>query len=395
MRINHNIAALNTYNQLSKNNEATNSSLKKLSSGLRINQAGDDPAGMAISEKMRAQINGLDQANRNAQDGISLIQTAEGALNETTSILQRMRELAVQSGNDTATANDRATIQAEMDQLTQEITRISDTTKFNGEALMSKDHVFSGNLQIGADAGQTLMVTLTQMDAFTLDVGTGSLAPTLEAPVNKDIVGSFFANGGAINTAGYTSNLQDLDITINVLTVGEAATAGTARVTVNGKSVILTSTANGASGGYSLTHSDFSDIIATGQSIAITPGAALTANSVATAKYEVKQNGDLVGLDISDSTKASDALTKIDAAIDTVSTQRSKLGSYTNRLEYTITNLETASENMTAAESRIRDVDMASEMMQFTKMNVLSQAAQAMLAQANAQPQNVLQLLNS
>jgi flagellin len=179
MRINHNIAALNTYNQLSKNNETANSALKKLSSGLRINQAGDDPAGMAISEKMRAQINGLNQANRNAQDGISLIQTAEGALNETTSILQRMRELAVQAGNDTATANDRATIQAEMNQLAQEITRIADTTKFNGEALMSSEGVFTGNLQIGADSGQTLNVQLTQMDALTIGVGLGSSDPTL------------------------------------------------------------------------------------------------------------------------------------------------------------------------------------------------------------------------
>lgn len=395
MRINHNIAALNTYNQLSKNNEAANSSLKKLSSGLRINQAGDDPAGMAISEKMRAQINGLNQANRNAQDGISLIQTAEGALNETTSILQRMRELSVQAGNDTATASDRATIQAEMDQLAQEITRISDTTKFNGEALMAKDHVFSGNLQIGADAGQTLTVSLTKMDAFTLGVGVGDLAPTFTAPETKDLVGTFFGSGGAIDTTDYTSNLQDLEITFNVLTVGEAATAGTARVTVNGKAVVLTATSNGANGGYSLTHSDFSDVIASGESIAIVPGAALTANAVSTASYKVEQNGDLVGLDVSSCSLASSALTKIDAAIDSVSTQRSKLGSYTNRLEYTITNLETASENMTAAESRIRDVDMASEMMEYTKMNVLSQAAQSMLAQANAQPQNVLQLLNS
>ncbi|MFA5340367.1 MAG: flagellin [Clostridia bacterium] len=396
MRINHNIAALNTYNQLSKNSEAANSSLEKLSSGLRINQAGDDPAGMAISEKMRAQINGLGQANRNAQDGISLIQTAEGALNETTSILQRMRELAVQAGNDTATTSDRATIQAEMDQLAQEITRIADTTKFNGEALMSNDHVFSGNLQIGADAGQTLTVTLTKMDAVTIGVGTGSEDPTLAAAEYKDVAGTFRTDGGTVDVSAYTSNLQSLDITFDVLTVGNGTdTAGTALVTVNGVSATITADGNAADASYTLSHSDFADIIASGESISIDAGADLEADMVTTISIEAQQNGTLKGLDVSSNAAASTALTAIDSAIDAVSTQRSNLGSYTNRLEYTITNLETASENMTAAESRIRDVDMASEMMEFTKMNVLSQAAQSMLAQANAQPQSVLQLLNS
>lgn len=392
MRINHNIAALNTYNQLSKNNETANSALKKLSSGLRINQAGDDPAGMAISEKMRAQINGLNQANRNAQDGISLIQTAEGALNETTSILQRMRELAVQAGNDTATANDRATIQAEMNQLAQEITRIADTTKFNGEALMSSEGVFSGNLQIGADSGQTLNVQLTQMDAYTIGVGLGSSDPTLTV---GDITNHSGAFAGAFVVTNYTQNLQNLEITFDVVTVGDGEDAGTANVTVNGKTVLLTADTKAADGNYSITHSDFSDIIASGESIVIDPSSALATDMVSSVSIKALQNGDLAGLDVSSGAAAADALTSIDKAIDLVSTQRSNLGSYTNRLEYTITNLETASENMTAAESRIRDVDMASEMMEYTKMNVLSQAAQSMLAQANAQPQNVLQLLNS
>jgi len=393
MRINHNIAALNTYNQLSKNNETANSALKKLSSGLRINQAGDDPAGMAISEKMRAQINGLNQANRNAQDGISLIQTAEGALNETTSILQRMRELAVQAGNDTATANDRATIQAEMNQLAQEITRIADTTKFNGEALMSSQGVFTGNLQIGADSGQTLNVQLTQMDALTIGVGLGSSDPTLTVgDITNHSTGAF---EGTFDVTNYTKNLQNLEITFDVVTVGDETNAGTAYVTVNGTTVLLTADTTGADGNYSITHSDFSDIIASGESIVIDPSSALTADIVSSVSIEADQDGDIVGLDVSSGAAAAAALTSIDKAIDLVSTQRSNLGSYTNRLEYTITNLETASENMTAAESRIRDVDMASEMMEYTKMNVLSQAAQAMLAQANAQPQNVLQLLNS
>ncbi|MBN2852600.1 MAG: flagellin [Clostridia bacterium] len=394
MRINHNIAALNTYNQLSKNSELTNKSLGKLSSGLRINQAGDDPAGLSISEKMRAQIRGLNQATRNAQDGISLVQTAEGALNETTSILQRMRELAVQAGNDTATATDRATIQGEMNQLAQEVTRISDTTKFNGLALMSSTAAFSGKFQIGADAGQTLSVSMTAMDAATLGVGTGSDATTLAAAVYTDVAGTFNADGGAIDVSSYTSNLQDLAITFDVLTVGNGTdTAGTAKLTVNGTEVTLTSDSFDADGSYTLTHSDFSNIIASGESITITAGADLEADMVTTIAIDAQENGTLAGLDVSTNTLANTALTAIDTAIDTVSTQRSTLGSYTNRLEHTIKNLGTAAENMTAAESRIRDVDMASEMMEFTKMNILSQAAQSMLAQANTQPQGVLQLL--
>jgi flagellin len=303
-----------------------------------------------------------------------------------------MRELAVQAGNDTATANDRATIQAEMDQLAQEITRIADTTKFNGEALMSSEGVFSGNLQIGADSGQTLNVELTEMDALTIGVGLGSSDPTLTV---GDITNHSGAFAGAFDVTNYTQNLQNLEITFDVVTVGDGTDAGTANVTVNGTTVLLTADTTAADGNYSITHSDFSDIIASGESIVIDPSAALTADMVSSVSIEADQDGDIVGLDVSSGALAATALDKIDTAIDLVSTQRSNLGSYTNRLEYTITNLETASENMTAAESRIRDVDMASEMMEYTKMNVLSQAAQSMLAQANAQPQNVLQLLNS
>jgi len=283
MRINHNISALNTYRQLSVNNTAGGKSLEKLSSGYRINRAGDDAAGLAISEKMRGQIRGLNQAERNAQDAISLIQTAEGALNETHSILQRMRELAVQAANDTYTQKDtdvdgdRDEIQKEIEQLTFEIERIAKDTQFNTMNLI--DGSFKGTFQVGANKNQTVTLSIGSMNAQALELGTVS------------------------------------DNTI--------------------------------SGGISL------------------------ASQVS----------------------ASAAIATIDKAIQKVSSERSKLGAMQNRLEHTINNLNTTAENLTASESRIRDVDMAKEMMEFTKNSILQQAATAMLAQANQQPQGVLQLL--
>ncbi|RUT33273.1 flagellin [Paenibacillus zeisoli] len=274
MIINHNIAAMNTHRQLAVNTANTNKSIEKLSSGLRINRAGDDAAGLAISEKMRGQIRGLDMAAKNAQDGISLIQTAEGALNETHSILQRMRELAVQSANDTNTTTDRGALQKEVDELAKEITRISTDTEFNTKKLLNGSA--SGvTFQIGANKDQNIALSIGSMDATTL----------------------------AVN--GTTSS----------------------------------------------------------------------------------------GIDISTQTAANAAISTINAAIETVSSERAKLGANQNRLEHTINNLNTSSENLSAAESRIRDVDMAKEMMNQTKNNILAQAAQAMLAQANQQPQGVLQLL--
>ncbi|MCM3216285.1 flagellin [Niallia taxi] len=269
MRINHNIAALNTYRQLSSATNAQSKSMEKLSSGQRINRAGDDAAGLAISEKMRGQIRGLDQASRNSQDGISLIQTAEGALNETHAILQRMRELAVQGGNDTNTSDDRTQIKTEIDQLTKEIDRIADTTEFNTQNLLKGS--FSGTLQVGANDGQTINFSISAMGAEGLGIS-------------------------------------------GTISVGTNAEAGA-------------------------------------------------------------------------------SISALDKAIKTVSTQRSNLGALQNRLEHTINNLDTSSENLTAAESRVRDVDMAKEMMTQTKNSILSQAAQSMLAQANQQPQGVLQLL--
>ncbi|KGX86309.1 flagellin N-terminal helical domain-containing protein [Pontibacillus litoralis] len=268
MIINHNIAALNTHRQLSAANNMQSKSMEKLSSGLRINKAADDAAGLAISEKMRGQIRGLDQAQRNAQDGISLIQTAEGALNESEAILQRMRELSVQSANDTNTDEDRAELQKEITALNEELTRIGENTEFNTKNLL--DGSFSGKFHIGANIGQNMSVTISTMTASGLGVD---------------------------------------------------------------------------------------------------------------------------GIDIGSQTGANAALSNLDAAISNVSSERASLGAVQNRLEHTINNLGTSSENLTAAESRVRDVDMAKEMMEQTKSSILAQASQAMLAKANQQPQGVLQLL--
>lgn len=274
MRINHNIAALNTHRQLGMNNNAASKNLEKLSSGLQINRAGDDAAGLAISEKMRNQIRGMEQASTNAQDGISLIQTAEGALNETHAMLQRMAELYTKAGNETLTEDDNAKIEAEIVQLTAQIGDISSQTKFNTKELLTS--------------------------------GAGEV---------KFQVG---ANGGEIIT----------------LTLSDNSVSG---LKLDGLTAL-----SGGSG----------------------------ANATAAANLKIVQE-----------------------AINTVSENRSNLGAVQNRLEHTINNLGASTENLTAAESRIRDVDMAKEMMDFTKNNILTQAAQAMLAQANQMPQGVLQLL--
>jgi flagellin len=269
MVVQHNVTAMNTNRQMNSVQSALSKSTEKLSSGYKINRAGDDAAGLSISEKMRAQIRGLNKASTNAQDGISLIQVAEGALNETHSILQRMNELATQAANDTNTSTDRTALQAEVTQLQTEIDRISTTTQFNTMNLL--DGSFTGkNLQVGSLANQKIQISIGKMDSASLSVDSLSLA-------------SF--------------------------------------------------------------------------------------------------------------TTAGSAITKVQSAIDAVSTQRSTLGALQNRLEHTINNLNTTSENTQAAESRIRDTDMASEMVEFSKNNILSQAGLSMLSQANQANQGVLSIL--
>jgi flagellin len=501
MRINHNIAALNTYRQLGNANSAQGKSMEKLSSGLRINSAADDAAGLAISEKMRGQIRGLDQASANAQDGISMIQTAEGALSETQDILQRMRELATQAANDTNTTTDREEIQKEMNQLTSEINRIGNTTEFNTQKLMEGSKTAAPaaageyNLNnISASAGVYSIAassiatgtayTIDGESAITLTTGAGTVAglasainahSTLGAKYNAVATGSIVkltqASGNYTSTAPVSSTLtlsttqagasgissgtftiDGQNITLGAASGADGLATATglqaaiqANTTLNakytvtitgsdvklaqntgnysstaptvGSSLTLSTVATGsngtggivfqigANGGQSMTI-EINDMTATstgknGLEIASASGTTVQSESGKTAYYTtglVVTNGTdntnaFKALDISTHDKATAAIDVINDAIENVSGERSKLGAYQNRLEHTINNLGTSSENLTAAESRIRDVDMAKEMMTQTKNSILSQAAQSMLAQANQQPQGVLQLL--
>jgi len=269
--VQHNITSLNTNRQLGITTNAQSKSAEKLSSGYRINRAGDDAAGLSISEKMRSQIRGLNKASTNAQDGVSLIQTAEGALNEVHSILQRMNEIATQAANDTNTSVDRTALRAEMDQLKTEIDRIKETTQFNTMNLLDGSFSKGKNLQVGALSGQRITIAITKMSTTAI---------------------------------GLTGDMN-----------------------------------------------------------------------------------------VSSFTKAGETMKKVQSALDFVSKQRSKLGAIQNRLEHTIANLNTTAENTQAAESRIRDIDMAAEMVEYSKNNILAQAGQSMLAQANQSTQGVLSIL--
>lgn len=567
MIINHNVPALNTHRQLSINSANTNKNIEKLSSGLRINRAGDDAAGLAISEKMRGQIRGLDQASRNAQDGISLIQTAEGALNETHSILQRMRELANQSANGTNTDADRQALQDEMNQLTSEVNRIGNTTEFNTQKLLQGDGkanlaktavVADAKLATGAAATTTEAIQTTAagiaaagntaswvLNGQTLTVnwkaaGTGTnannsaygvtsnaadinidaaqdapksaaaMADALQQMIDKNdtLKGNYTvkANGanviveavkggkfeGAAGVIGASTGTAVTGVAANngTTTAAVKATADIALdaamtdtdlnalvgkgITIAGKQVEFYNASQGTYKGQGIgvaidtalaaAPGDKGDALA--KAIATTVGAnieGVTVTSTAAATVTVTANeggvegnnieikdggvqknfetsfqigantgqsmslsiGDMraealgitgkagdagftkaatvtdgtndvmkeAALNISTKDDASKAIEILDKATSTVSSSRSKLGAVQNRLEHTINNLGTASENLTAAESRIRDVDMAKEMMEQTKNNILAQAAQAMLAQANQQPQGVLQLL--
>lgn len=554
MRINHNIAALNTYRQLNSASTAQGKSMEKLSSGLRINKAGDDAAGLAISEKMRSQVRGLDMASKNAQDANSMIQTAEGALNETHDILQRMRELTVQASNDTNTTDDRGEIQKEINQLTSEINRIGNTTEFNTKKLLNGDlsstkttvtpgskttvdDIASKDMNYAVGVTWTLadpskqptligtsnnQVTIAADDGGVFDYGTATAG---KLTIQKDASGELKVNltGGVEGTDtldftdenailkdgfyeydnhGISFKVSEADVkamsagdkvevdfgardTATLSNTGDISLSSdySAATIVSNKNVIAdfevdgdklnsnaasieismaagdkltvtvkdandqvlntaTTSALAASEGfdsYGIKFSLNSDF-ASGDTFTLKP-IKLTATTTdtsttkvedASATFQIGANENqsmslsfsdmrakalgLVGnsngfsseanvtngtnntnvenaLDVTSATTAAKAITVIDKAIKDVSAERSKLGASQNRLDHTINNLGTASENLTAAESRIRDVDMAKEMMNQTKNSILSQAAQAMLAQANQQPQGVLQLL--
>lgn len=380
MRINNNVSALNAWRNLTQTDGLMSKSLERLSSGLRINKAADDAAGLAISEKMRGQIKGLNQATRNAQDAISLIQTAEGALNEVHSILQRMRELAVQSANDTNTNDDRFEIQKEVNQLASELTRIGDTTEFNTKKLL--DGTFSGTFHIGANQGQTMSVAVADMRAQKLSVTNTAATWTLDKGTTNLDTASASNSLSALKTGSYKAEVA-ADGTVNLYAAdgtqigsGTLADAGTSvTVTVTGTNYLVDPLVNTVT----LAISDTD------------PTAGVVATAAGTIKANVLQAGD--GISVMSLTDAEKAITAVQSALDRVSSQRSNLGAIQNRLEHTIANLSVAAENLSAAESRVRDVDMAAEMAAFTRSQILLQAGTAMMAQANQKPQSVLQLL--
>jgi flagellin len=410
MRINHNISAMNTHRMMGVNKEDTSKSLEKLSSGLRINRAGDDAAGLAISEKMRGQIRGLGQASRNSQDGISMIQTAEGALNETQSILQRMRELSVQSGNDTNTLQDRTNIQSEVTALNSEIDRIASTTEFNTKKLLD------GTMGAAVAASVKNENTNTAFGAAVTSASTFSVLVDA-AGNNLGIVSTDSVTVSYAINGNYTTTTLVLSAAAVSLSSIAPAAAGFSISTgaTAGNMVVTASTAGfaGAVTGLTITVKDSAGNVknaatnvlsAFGQTLnaanAQANGSAtfqIGANANQTLNLSISQmDSAALGvnqLKVGTQSQAAVSIKAVDNALQLVSGQRASLGAVQNRLEHTIANLDTSNENLQASESRIRDVDMAQEMMQFTKSNILSQASQAMLAQANQQPQGVLSLL--
>ena len=514
MRINHNISALKANNQLAKTNSMLDKSLERLSSGYRINSAADDSAGLAISEKMRTQIAGLDQASRNASDGISVIQTAEGALVEVEAMLQRMRELAVQSANGTYTAEDRDAIQAEIDQLSGEITRISKTTEFNTMTLLDgnidrksyssnnnvklvslSDTVSVGDFKLTVEQDARQAVVLGDKATFTIPAITSNevgsiningesvkieVGDTLDDVFKKlrdvgDSVGvSVFAVADAtadpstttnLDLAGYASDTWDgtnylafvsseygsnqkveiycddpelakllgLSPTKTVATGVDAKASldygskfdNTATVAITGNKVTISDRNNFsmvveiAAGTVGTEFSDYKidaddpadneeatiEDAGTAKNITISVLDAgpmdlqIGANEGQTMSVRIpKVDPATLGIDkvnIGTADGAQAAITLLDTAINQVSAIRSKLGAYQNRLEHSISNLDTTSENMTESLSRISDADMAVEMANYTQKNVLAQAGTSMLAQANQRPQTILSLLQN
>ncbi|AET69670.1 flagellin/flagellar hook associated protein [Desulfosporosinus orientis DSM 765] len=416
MRINSNIAALNTLNQLTKNEKNTNNSLAKLSSGLRINSAADDAAGLAISEKMKGQIRGLDQASSNSEDGISMVQTAEGALSETESILQRMRELAVQSSSDTNTDDDRENIQDELSQLVDEIDRISQTTQFNTKNLLDGSmsgvvasdsaNILTNTALASGTTDATLLTGLTDDNGDSLGIAEGDtikVSWTVDGELYTDsltvgatddlstLMGLVTSGTAAVDDGSVDADAQG-DITMTAGGTGYANAIGAINFEVSNADGEVNSEASAALSAFTETTAAEEAKTADGRAVL-----QIGANSGQIMKVSISDMGaealGIANLDVSTQEGASIAVSVIDEATSKVSSQRSYLGAVQNRLDHTINNLDTASENLSSAQSQIADVDMAAEMMEYTKNNVLSQAATAMLAQANQQPQNVLSLL--
>ena len=399
MRINTNLNAMTALNSATKNTALAGSSMEKLSSGLKINKAADNATGLAISEKMRSQIRGLDQASQNTQDGISVVQTAEGAIEEVGNIVQRMRELAVQGANETNTGSDRAKISEELTQLHEEIDRIAESTQFNGKDLLNGTNTVRTEVEhnVGIHANATTKIAnVTVQDGFDFDdfVGTElkvkteaknqkpSATITLEGYTKYGIASDTLDADGKI-TANSTititdSNGKSIKFTvgateINATTEKKIGTTKEIKTNISGKEISLQVGAN---------TSDSQTLKVKIENVS-TKSLGLEGDTITKMAKEGKKGTDA----------ANDMIKSLDKALERVNTSRANLGAMQNRLETTASNLTTSNENLTAAESRIRDVDVAEEMMNLSKLNLINQAAQAMMSQAKSQPEGVMQLL--
>lgn len=400
MRINTNLNAMTALNSATKNTALAGSSMEKLSSGLKINKAADNATGLAISEKMRSQIRGLDQASQNTQDGISVVQTAEGAIEEVGNIVQRMRELAVQGANETNTGSDRAKISEELTQLHEEIDRIAESTQFNGKDLLNGTNTV--RVENGFKVtGENTIANVEVQDGFDFDeFKDAELKVKTTAKAN----------------AGQGATSSKIEIVGNNNKYGIAADGLDDNGNIKKDSTITITDSNGKSIKFTVGNADINqanDIklgtkAATtenisGKEISLQVGANTADSQTLKVKIEnvstksLGLNGDTITKMAKEGTKgttaANDMIKSLDKALERVNTSRANLGAMQNRLETTASNLTTSNENLTAAESRIRDVDVAEEMMNLSKLNLINQAAQAMMSQAKSQPEGVMQLL--
>jgi flagellin len=393
LRINQNIAAMNSYRNLSATDTQMSKSLEKLSSGFRINRAADDAAGLAISEGLRSQVGGLKVAVRNSQDGISVVQTAEGALTEVHSILQRVRDLAVQAGNDSNNGDSRKAIETEATQLISELDRIGKSTNFNGINLLDGT-AGTLNFQVGADGDANSKIAVDLSTANVSAVATALQTATIGGGTKFDLVDA--PTYSAAGTFAFTIDNGSTDTNVSV-----ALAADPTRTSAQDLADALNANATFAD---KLTaevvrngDGEATDIVVRSVAGGTVHGGAIGAYAEPNAGVFTAGDGTTAapsaGVKFATNAQAQASVNLIDAQIQKVSTARANLGALQNRFEHTINNLNVSVENLSASESRIRDADMAQEMMQFTRNQILSQAGTAMLAQANQGSQGVLQLL--
>ena len=405
MRIQHNIMAMNAYRNYANNTSALSKNLEKLSSGYKINRAGDDAAGLAISEKMRAQITGLDKAQDNAKDGISLVQTAEGALTEVHDMLNRMYELAEQSANGTfEDGTDRKQLQKEVDQLKSEINRIADSANFNGIKLLDGSMSANGTTSI---SGTSADATKASVDVkITADSVFDSAGNRSELTFKLSAVSSTGQDGAEVDKNGVVTiklKKKTLYTSEDIQALLSKASAAGADVSKDTLEAAQNATVTGSGIGKTSNAGSWTTLAKSTGTAQANQGKPLTlqigdtSDSFNQLRVGIKNcHVDALGLTdmkIGDQDSAAKALDKIKSAINYVSDVRGTLGATQNRLDHTINNLSVMQENIQDAESTIRDTDVADEMMAYTKNNILIQSAQAMLAQANQVPQGVLQLL--